>query len=189
MPNLFALQSVVFCVLLSAVAVADDPGEIQQAIVYDSAMSHLDFERIARSTSGVSPSDFKDKSLTFVIMSLDAVDTEAANRDFRVLWGDTPRPAAMAKEIYRERITGNRRILTGAVTLIHADRITSFACDIKGNVATGNVRFRVPGLYEGSAKFRALKSKSSWIISEFQIPSREIHLVRNQNGFWTSKPN
>lgn len=75
MPNLFALQSLVSCVVLSAVAVAADPGEIQQAMVYDSAMTHLDFERIAKSRSGVSPSDITDKSLTFVIMSLAAVHT------------------------------------------------------------------------------------------------------------------
>jgi hypothetical protein len=179
----------VSCVVLSAVAVADDPGKIQQAIVYDSAMTHLDFERIAKSKSGVRPSDFTDKSLTFAIMSLDAEDTETANRDFRVLWGDMPKPAAMANEIYRERITGSRRILTGPVTLIHADRITSFACDVKGNVATGIVGFRVPRLYEGSAKFMARNGKSSWIISEFQIPSRKIHLARNLDGFWKSEPN
>jgi len=188
MPNLIAIRSVAICVALSASAIADDHSDIRLAVVYDSAMSHSDFERIASSSTGTKPSDIIDKSLTYAILTLNVEDDEAANSDFRLLDTNEPKPAALASEIYRERITGSRRILTGPVTVIHADRITSFTCDVKDDTATGVVGFKAPTLYEGSVKYVANKVKSTWVVSEFQMSSRKIHLVRNHEGLWIPKP-
>ena len=169
---------------------ADDQSAIRQAVVYDSAMSHTDFKRMADSRNGIKP--FNDNSLTWAIMSLSGDDDVRTNPDFRVLHAEDSKPAELAaawqNEIYRERVTGDRRILTHPITIIHADRITSITCEVKGAIATGVVAFKVPELYQGSVRYSANKGESGWVISEFEMPNRRIHLVRNPNGFWISKP-
>lgn len=191
MQSLIPVQVFAACVALSINSTfADDQAAIRQAVVYDSAMSHADFKRMATFRNGIKAPE--DHSLTWAIFSLSGDNDERANLDFSYLHPDGLKPPALAaawqNELYRERVTGDRRILTAPVTVIHADRITSISCDVKGDVATGVVAFKVPGLYQGAVTYRATRDNADWIISEFEMPNRKIHLVRNPNGFWTPQP-
>jgi hypothetical protein len=184
---LLLLPTVLWLGLFGSAAAADDGGDIRQVIPADAAMMRADFERLATDQSGPSASKVEDKSLTLMLLDLRVKDDEKSKEQFRFLTDRYPKPSTLARELHRERRTGERRILLGPVTFIHADRITDFKCKVNGDTAAGTVSFKVPELYQGQVEYVAQKLGGKWFISEFIMPAYRIHVVRGDDGLWKQK--
>ena len=71
--------------------------------------------------------------------------------------------------------------------MIHADRITRFTCKVDGDKATGVADFEVPTLYQGRVHYAAECVDNNWQITDLEMPGRDIHIVRGDDGKWNPK--
>jgi len=153
---------------------------IKRAIAMDSAMTREDALKVARSEKALELTDLEDQSLTFMLFVFLASDEEKTQVDFRPLKEGKFTAASIAGEVARIRKGDLRRIPYEAMTCIHLDRITDCTCNFNGDIATGTVSFRAPGLYEGKARFVAMRHDGEWFICEFSMPSLNIDIVREK---------
>ena len=72
----------------------------------------------------------------------------------------------------------------GYYSMIHADRITDFTCELDGDAAKGSVSFKVPGLWAGKVQYAAERVDGRWRITEFQMPIHRWRFVRSEAGRW-----
>jgi hypothetical protein len=166
----------------------DDAARIRELVPAASAMARQDMDKLARSPTAPKASDLEEKSLTLMLFTLKPKDTEEAKQQFRFLTEGTPKPTAIAREIYRVAMrVGNVSLLKGPVTFVNADRITDFTCEVDGDTAEGSVSFKVPELYQGKVDYVARRKEDEWQIEEFVMSTYDIHLVRNTEGTWEEK--
>ena len=164
----------------------DDTAEIKALIPAATAMSRQDFDKLARSPEAPTVEQAEEKSLTLLLMTLKPLDEPQATEAFSYV--GMPQPAKLAREVSREGIAiGAFRMPTGPTTMIHADRITQFTCDVQGNRATGTVTFQVPTLYQGKVDYVAARADGKWAISELAVPAYKIRLIRDKDGKWATK--
>lgn len=113
------------------------------------------------------------------------VTNKGLRKHFRLL--NTRGPvnlAAIAEELRRSSQLGVFSILFPYATLVHRDRITKLSCEVKGEVATGTVWFRTPGLCEGDFDYLARRVQGTWRIEEFRFPRAGFRLVFTRQGLW-----
>jgi len=164
---------------------ADVAAAIKALIPEASAMAREDFEKLARSPTGPRGSDLKDKSLTLMLFALRPKDGADAKEQFQFQGEGVAKASDIAREIYRMGLRiGKVQLLKGPVTFIHADRITDFTCDVKGDAARGTVSFKVPDLYQGKVGYLARRKDGQWRIEEFIVPAYDIHVRRSEEGTW-----
>jgi WD40 repeat protein len=163
---------------------SDTASQIRKLIPDASAISREDFEQLASSPRQPKASDVEEKSLTLMVCALTPKDVEEGQREFRFLV-QSPTPAMIGAEFYRRSPEGIEP--GGPVTLIHADRITDFTCEVHDNTATGAVSFEAPKLYQGKVNYVARRREDKWQIEEFTMPAYDIHLVRDAKGAWREK--
>jgi len=97
--------------------------------------------------------------------------------EFRFDMQGAPKPSAMARELFRSKYLGY-------YSMIHADRITDFTCEVDGETAKGSVSFEVPGLWAGKVQYVAERVDGRWRITEFEMPIHGWRFVRTETGRW-----
>ena len=165
-----------------------DADQIRWLIPQASAMATAEFDRIARATivRECPNPEFPNPSLTCVLISRKWGDPGLPKH---LRWtGEVVKPSDLAKENHRAIpfLSGRNISFPPYATLLHADRITEFTCDVKGDTATGAVSFRVPELYEGNVDYVALRKEGRWRIEEFLLPGLSLKVVRQgtATGTW-----
>jgi hypothetical protein len=175
----------------SPAARAEDAAQIDQRFrTLISAASAIDrevFEKIATLSTSPTADSFNEQSLSAELMMLPFKPAEQAGDEplqFRFLTDRQPKPAEIAREMYRAIGGANLRLVYRPVTMIQAERITRCEAKVEGQQATGSFDFRVPKLYEGSADFSATKVGDDWRIDEFKMKTIGIHIKQDASGKW-----
>ncbi len=132
-------------------------------------------------------SSMKDKTLSWVLFTLNPKQLEGADEQFRYLTEGVPKPSLIAREMYRTIGAGNIRIVTAPVTMIQLERISKLDVKVEGDKATGSFEFKVPELYEGKADLVANRKDGTWFIDEFMLPKLKVHILRDDKGVWSHK--
>jgi hypothetical protein len=161
------------------VGCADDAARIKALIPAATAMPQEYWDKTANSDTPLKASDIDERPLTTMLLTFGPKArprTKEAKEEFGGIDG---RP--MKASSYREEIS---RRTDGLVTLVHADRITEFTCEVDGDTAKGTVAFEVPELYRGKFEYVARRSRGNWAITETAMPANGIHVVRDQQGKW-----
>ncbi len=139
-----------------------------------------DMARIAISPATPRASDLEDKALSVMAMTYKVYCPdlyEAHEEEFQFDMIATPQASDLAQELSRNRYLG-------CVSMIHADRITDFACEVDGDTAKGSLSFKVPGLYRGKVQYVAEQVDGRWQIKEFHLPIHRWKFVRTEAGLW-----
>lgn len=121
----------------------------------------------------------KQQSFTVAVLLLRFTKETAYEKhreEFRLIGDELPRPSKLAKAFAKSKELGY-------YTVIHADYITEFTCDVSGSLARGSVSFEAKGVYAGKVKFVASKAGGKWRIVEFQLPTWDV-TTKRKNGDW-----
>ena len=136
---------------------------------------------IARSPTVPRPSELLvDPALSAIVMMYKVHPPglyEAQAEEFRFDTQTVPEPSEMVRELLRSRHLGY-------YSMIHADRITDFACQADGETAKGSFSFKVPRLWEGKVQYAAERVDGRWRITELQMPIHRWRFVRIEAGRW-----
>lgn len=158
---------------------AEDERDIRALIPAAAAIPRSDLEKLLN-VNGLDPDKIENRTLTLVLgLGTTPRRDRDAQRQFRHLVARLS-PLQLTREL--GRLSGNRP--NSVITMIHADRITEFTCEIDGESATGEVAFQAPELFAGRVEYVALKEDDRWRITEFLVPAYEIHLQREEDGTW-----
>lgn len=151
-------------------------------------MEELDV--VSRSATTPKPAEIefasRQKSLTVILYVGRPGFFGEGQSQFQYLKPEVAPASAMVAEM-RRKSPGDvsSRDDPGGVTLIHADRITDFTCEIEGDTATGTVSFEVPELYRGKVDYMAHRNDGKWRITEFSMPAFAVRLVCDKKGIWS----
>ncbi len=151
------------------------------------AIDKAEFEKLATSPTAPTADSFKENTLSSELIMLafkPGEDDQNEKRQFRFLTDRVPKPAQIAREMYRGIGRGRATLVFRPVTMIQSERITRCEADVDGNTATGSFDFHVPGLYEGNADFVAKKNDDQWQIVEFKMKTMGIHVAIDDEGKW-----
>jgi hypothetical protein len=102
---------------------------------------------------------------------------EANAEEFRFEAPTTPKPSGLVRELFRGKYLGY-------YSMIHADRIADFTCEVDDETARGSVSFQVPGQWAGKVQYAAERVDGRWRITEFQMPIHRWRFVRTETGRW-----
>ncbi len=181
---LFLIAMTSFGGVLGAAEAPSDEEQIRGLIPRATAIDREVWEKITRASQTPTMESFNDRSLSAELFLLDDKTAENSNGTFRFLGERLRRPDKLVKEMSPGIDDGRSRVDAKPITMIHAERITSFLVTIDGDKATGSLKFRVPELYEGQANFVATRNSSKWQIIEMSMPKVGIHIARDATGRW-----
>lgn len=169
-------------------ASGDDAAEIQALFPEATAMSSSDFESVLKNPD-VPPTleRFQDQNLTLHVLTMEHTVDEDVGKDFSFFENRPPHPRRFAEEIGRGNWLLGGFIAAQPVTAIHADRIQGMTCVVAGDRATGEVSFESPDLFKGRFEYVATRVNGKWKIAELAIPSRNVGIVRGDDGLWTRR--
>jgi len=136
---------------------------------------------IAQSPTTPKPSDLLvDSALSSIVLMYKVHPPgvyEANAEEFCFESPTTPKPSGLVRELFRSKYLGY-------YSMIHADRITDFTCDVDGETAKGSVSFKAPGQWQGKVRYAAERADGRWRIKEFQMPIHRWRFVRTEAGRW-----
>lgn len=155
---------------------------IRRKIPVAASLSAAEFSKLARSETGPSLNTLPNQPLSLLLFALRPGEGEAKQAEFRNLGTAPPKPADIAKEIYRK--LAGASVAPDYATFIHGDRTTAIECTIEGDTAKGSVSFEAPGLYAGKVQFVAKRTGDDWQIEEFSLPAYGAKTVRDSDGKW-----
>jgi hypothetical protein len=166
----------------------DDAAHIKLLIPAAAGMPVADFEDLVENGGErVREQRVRDQNLTLHFWTMDCTAEGDVAKDLSFFEHTAPRPYELAAEIGRGEWVRGKFVTRLPVTVIHADRIQAFTCDVVGDRATGDVSFESPGIYKGRIVYKAARSNGQWRIIEMAIPSRSLRLIRGDDGLWKKK--
>jgi hypothetical protein len=165
--------------------------QIRFSIPETTAMTQEDFDILFDRKPKQTVFEPKQTSLTLQILGLPpAADVSPEARDeFELLVSD---PGVAVLEKIRDEMAPPlplrvRRyfpnyVAPGPRSMIRANRIKEFTCEVNGDTATGTVTFEVPKLYRGKFNYAAKRVGRRWQITELAMPARKIDLLWEAGG-------
>lgn len=156
---------------------------IQAALIEDAGIEKKVFESIARSDTPPKVGEQDSQNLTFVLMSYapgQYKESPAKLRQEVELTSDTPPPPAKLFEPLMKNQVGDK------YSIISQAGIQDLSCNVTGNQAQGNVKFRYPELFVVNVQYRAEYKDGKWRITEFLLPYHDIKLTRNEQQRWSA---
>ncbi|MDE0736374.1 MAG: hypothetical protein OSB47_11160 [Pirellulaceae bacterium] len=154
----------------------------QELLPSAASMSSADFEKLASGQTVPGPDSIKNKTLSFVLLTLNplkaSAENQAALEDFNFSSGNAPPQLSdIAAVIYKSKAKGY-------ATFLQPDLITHCTCDSDGDTASGFVTFHAPDLFAGKVEFIARRKQGKWQIEEFHLPNYGIKTVRGDDNQW-----
>ena len=173
---------------VAPMASGDDSAEIRALIPEATAMSSSDFESVLKNPD-VPPTleRFQDQNLTLHVLTMEHTVDEDVGKDFSFFENRPPHLRRFAEEIGRGNWLLGGFIAAQPVTAVHADRIQAMTCAVAGDRATGEVSFESPDLFKGRLEYVAVRIDGKWKIVELAIPSRDVTVVRGDDGLSTKR--
>lgn len=158
-----------------------DCAEIQAALISDAGIEKTTFDSIAKSDAPSKVSEQDSQNLTFVLMLYAPGKYDESPEKLRQeieLIPDTPPPPAKLFEPLMKNQVGDK------YSIILQEEIQEFTCNVAGNRAQGNVKFRYPEFFVANVQYRAEKKDDKWRITEFLFPYHDIKLVNDGKQRW-----
>ncbi len=163
-----------------------DETSIKKLVSKAAGMSPETFRKIINAGSADRVRDtIPNKSLTLCLLSEENLRV-AGNEDFKMINAPgMPDPTKLANALKG----GSSKIkfigkMMDYASLIRPSYITDLAWEMKDGRISGTVKFSVPDLYSGRTKFIIIKQDSSWTVTEFSMPLRNLTLRLNAEGNW-----
>ncbi len=176
------LLAALVCTFIQSSAHSQDDvsAALKSAIERDSAMNDLEWRslNLRKRNEAIDPKKVKRQTLTFTFLSLRVPETINNNMTGELELFKSATPTGILDEIERNK---------ERYTFVRADRINEIDFKIVKDEAVGTFSFLVPDLYKGRIGYRARMVDSKWSITEFILPSYEIHLVRDGDSWMTKK--
>jgi hypothetical protein len=177
----------------AATAAADGVGEsdaeqIKKLIPEATAMTANEFKVLFVLRRLTDVASLESAPLTVMLLDLHPVadSDKAAKEQFELLGSDDAvcPVAKIRDEIGRAQGNGPP---VAPMTMIRADRITGFTCQVEGDAAKGTVSYEVPQLYRGKFDYVAARTGGRWRITDVSMSACKIHVVGDEKGKWQAK--
>ncbi len=107
---------------------------------------------------------------------------ELDERDFKLTGRVTPKDFMEAVYPHEVRL-GMRIAKHPYASILHKEYVQDITVKVNGRTATGDVRFRAPGVYEGTVRFTAFRDATGWRVLELAFPHSKVRTLL-QNGRW-----
>ena len=121
-----------------------------------------------------------DVPLTVVVVVMGGKELD--DRDLKLLPNATPK--SFMEAIYPQEVRAGMRVPKHPyASIVHDEYVQDVSVKVNGRTATGGVRFRAPGAYEGFLSFTAFRDASGWRILELVFPHSKVRTVL-ESGRW-----
>ncbi len=189
----FTLAGLLLLLLFSmgpgSLAVADDKHDLSEAMAkelvakaasassrYLNAIVALGAKLTAKDLTATNV----DAPMTVVAAVMGGKDLD--ERDFKLL--PTATPKAFAEAIYPEEVRAGQRVPKHAyASIVHGEYVYDIDVKVNGRTATGGVRFRAPGAYEGFVNYTAFRDAAGWKVLELSFPHSQVRTTL-EAGRW-----
>jgi len=170
----------VAAIVIALHVLPSDETRIRLAIPDAAAMPRSEWRRLvdieSRMMSAGSVTRFEDFERNLTVLFLagppNSYDGPSAWMDFVV--ASMQNPAEIVKEMDRR----------SPVTVVAAQDIERFTCQLDGDRARGIVEFDGERMWRGRVEYRAEKRIGVWTITEFRLPASRMGTRLDSNGRW-----
>ncbi|MEZ6184944.1 MAG: hypothetical protein R3F62_08050 [Planctomycetota bacterium] len=149
------------------VAAADAPSlsELGPALSQAASMPNETWEIVSQSVSAPTLGEIRDEaSLTAVLIVLKPEELPEGS-GFRFTSGEHATPYEAAPHLERSKDKGY-------VSVLQPEDVTSYACEVEGDEARGQVAWTTADAWTGTADFVARRDGEAWQIVEFKVPGQ-----------------